>query len=186
MGILSRFFRICKSGIHGVMDLLEDRELLLKQHIRDMETALADDRAGLNQKEQALEQAVRDYEACFNECEKLEQDLAAAIQKPNDPVARLIIKKLKPKEDCRNELAQQIGRLEENISRLGGQIEKQQTELRQIRLKAGAHVYEAGRKRRDTNTVCDPDAGIGQEMTEEEVECELFRRKQKLEKGAQP
>ena len=55
MGILSRFFRICKSDIHGVMDLLEDRELLLKQHIRDMETALADDRAGLNRKEQALE-----------------------------------------------------------------------------------------------------------------------------------
>ena len=41
MGIITRFIRVCKADIHGVMDQLEDKDLLLKQHLRDMEVELS-------------------------------------------------------------------------------------------------------------------------------------------------
>ena len=42
MGITSRLIRIFKADIHGVMDQFEDKGLLLKQYLRDMEDALSD------------------------------------------------------------------------------------------------------------------------------------------------
>ena len=32
MGIMTRIMRLCKADLHGVMDQLEDKELLLKQY----------------------------------------------------------------------------------------------------------------------------------------------------------
>ena len=40
MSILTRMIRLCKADIHGVMDEMENKELMLKQHLRDMEEAL--------------------------------------------------------------------------------------------------------------------------------------------------
>ena len=40
MGIMTRLIKICKADVHGVMDQLEDKALLLKQHLRDMQETL--------------------------------------------------------------------------------------------------------------------------------------------------
>ena len=40
MGIMTRMLRLCKADVHGVMDQLEDKGLLLKQYLREMETSL--------------------------------------------------------------------------------------------------------------------------------------------------
>ena len=40
MGLFSRITRLCRSDLHGVMDQLEDKNLLLKQYLREMEEAL--------------------------------------------------------------------------------------------------------------------------------------------------
>ena len=40
MRIVTRIIRIFKADIHGVIDQLEDQDLLLKQYLRDMEEAL--------------------------------------------------------------------------------------------------------------------------------------------------
>ena len=34
MGIMTRFMRLCKADMHGVIDRLEDKGLLLKQYLR--------------------------------------------------------------------------------------------------------------------------------------------------------
>jgi len=49
MGIMTRFTRIFKADIHGVMDQIENKELILKQGLREMEASLAKNKAQRNQ-----------------------------------------------------------------------------------------------------------------------------------------
>ena len=55
MGILSRVVRLCKADLHGVMDQMEDKELLLKQHLREMQAVMAGRQARLYQLEMRRE-----------------------------------------------------------------------------------------------------------------------------------
>ena len=105
MGITTRLIRLFKADIHGVMDQLEDKGLLLKQSLRDMEDALA-------QKETRLGRVLADRNQTQQACEKnrleinkFEQDLAMALKKDKDEIARMLIRKILP-------LNQMGGRLE--------------------------------------------------------------------------
>ena len=63
MGLFTRMVRLCKADMHGVMDQMEDRGLLLKQHLRDMETALHQKEIYLKQMthtKKQLEQAAKE------------------------------------------------------------------------------------------------------------------------------
>ena len=96
MGIITRFIRVCKADIHGVMDQLEDKDLLLKQHLRDMEVELSRKEARIRRLVASRDQAQGEYEKHSREAEKLDQDLAMAIDKDKDEIARLLLRKLKP------------------------------------------------------------------------------------------
>ncbi len=60
MAILARIIKIFKADIHGVMDRLENRELLLKQHLREMEEIL-------NRKEAKLRQMTASHNQGLND-----------------------------------------------------------------------------------------------------------------------
>ena len=45
MRFFDRVSRLVKSDAHGIIDQLEERDLLLKQHLRDAEIEVADKRA---------------------------------------------------------------------------------------------------------------------------------------------
>jgi phage shock protein A len=52
--------RLCKADIHGVMDQLEDKGLLLKQYMRDMEEELGRKEASLRQMVVSRDKAQQD------------------------------------------------------------------------------------------------------------------------------
>lgn len=54
MGVLSRVVRLCKADLHGVMDQMEDKDPLLRQHLREMEAAMADQQACIDRLEETL------------------------------------------------------------------------------------------------------------------------------------
>ena len=96
MAIITRFMRLCRADIHGVMDDLEDKELVLKQHLRDMEEEVNQKEARLNKMMTSRDHAQREYEKFTRETEKTDQDIAVAIEKEKDDIARVLIKKNKP------------------------------------------------------------------------------------------
>ena len=108
MGILNRLIRIFKADIHGVMDQFEDKGLLLKQYLRDMQDALSEKETCLKQVTVARTQAQRDDENCGLEIEKLEHDLTIAFRKDRDDIARLLIKRIIPLKKLRNDVQQHI------------------------------------------------------------------------------
>jgi phage shock protein A len=95
MGIMKRFTRICKADINGVMDQIEDKDLILKQCLREMEEAISKKQARANNIRASIEKIVYQKDRFFYDQKKLEKDISSAIEKDKDDMARMLIKKIK-------------------------------------------------------------------------------------------
>lgn len=96
MGIASRLIRLCKADLHGVMDQIEDRELLLKQYLREMEEALAVKKEHLERLMARRTRAERDLVSYRDKVGALEEDIALAVAREKDDIARMLIRKKYP------------------------------------------------------------------------------------------
>jgi len=81
MGIFTRIIRLCKADMHGVMDQMEDQGLLLKQHLRDMETALNRKEMYLKQMKQSKNNWNRTVTAAGAGLKKLKKTLALPLKR---------------------------------------------------------------------------------------------------------
>lgn len=181
MTIITRFIRLCKADIHGVMDHLEDKELLLKQYLRDMEDDLNAEKTRLGQLTAANEGSRRFFGKYENEIARIEDEIETAIQKEKDDIARFLIRKSRPYMQMRNQTSRQMEAAEDEISQLKTRIEQRQAQLKDIQRRAREYseTIKAGTDLFDIGDVENDDA-----FTEEEIELELFRRKEKLPKEA--
>ena len=73
MGIMTRFTRLCKADLHGVLDQLEDKGLLLKQSLRDMESEIGRKETKLGQMTTERDHTHRDSDIRKKEKGKLQQ-----------------------------------------------------------------------------------------------------------------
>lgn len=93
MGIAARLIRLCKADLHGVMDQIEDRELLLKQYLREMEASLAVKKTNLERLQARRTQVERDLATCRDKVGAIEEDIALAVGREKDDIARMLIRK---------------------------------------------------------------------------------------------
>jgi phage shock protein A len=178
MGIMTRVVKIFKADIHGVMDQLEDQGLLLKQYLRDMEDALVAGEARLQRKVTARNQARQEYDKLLQQTELLERDLAVAIKKSKDDIARMLIKKLKPVSDLRNDIARHISILNEEIAELKERLNRQKLKYAQIKHRALKYSRRSRYQARWDDLSDMPVNTVWGELSEEEIELELFKRKE--------
>jgi phage shock protein A len=183
MGIMSRVIRLCKADLHGVMDQLEDKDLLLKQHLREMQAVIAGRQARIDQLEEALRNGQRDRAMHAKQLQALEADLDLAVARGKDDIARMLIRKLYP---MRKRVECMTHRLEE----MAGQLDEERDRLGVQRL-----AYDDTRQRvaavreRARNADVMPDVGSisGHSPqlapSEEEIEWELMQRKEAVSPG---
>jgi phage shock protein A len=177
MGILIRAIRIFKADVHGVMDRLEDQKLLLKQHLRDMAEALNLKEAELNKIRLSRQQMQHDFDQYRRRLETLERDLAVALQKNKDDIARMLIRKIKPMESLHDEFAEGIRHLDEEYSYGRDQLDQQR--LRYDRLKQRSIDLFRKTPIQELQKIpaeFDQADNYG-EFSEEEIELELLKRK---------
>ena len=180
MGIMTRLIRLFKADIHGVMDQLEDKQLLLKQYLRDMEEALHQKQARLNNMLISRQQASKKCDNYKLEIEKLEQDLAVAIKKDKDMIARMLIKKLKPLTRLRDDVESHIEALDQETNYFKDNIARQRIQYEQLKHSASAYFRKTEQKEWERTAPAFILDGISQELSEEEVDLELLQRKEAL------
>ena len=183
MGIMTRFMRLCKADIHGVMDQLEDKGLLLKQYLRDMEEELGQKEARLKKLVVSRDKPQQDHDKYSGECEKLDKDIESAIQKGKDDFARLLIMKLKPMATHRDELDRHIQNLGREITQFHELIEEQRLQYEQLELRAKEHLHREERHKWEKTIATTIPSAPSREPTEEEVELELLKRKEAAKGG---
>jgi phage shock protein A len=183
MGILSRMFRLCKADVHGVMDQLEDRGLLLKQYLREMEASLKEKDERLVQIGRHLRQVQRDLNQRHEEVQKLEKDLDLAVLKDKDDIARMLIRKRRTLEDSCEQLTFQLEGLEEEKNSLSETIAHQRLQHEQLKIKAAAFCRQAERQEFAESVATANSASSWKASSDEEIELELLQRKEAMQKG---
>ena len=180
MGIMTRFVRIFKADIHGVMDQLEDKALLLKQYLRDMEASLEQKETRLKKLNAARNQARRECDKYRVEIQKIEQDIETALKKEKDDIARLLIKKLKPLCKLRDSLEGHMDTLDQEVAGLQECIARQRLQYDQLRHRAREYFHTAEQNEWEKARATVSPEGISEEISQEEIELELLQRKEAL------
>ena len=183
MGILSRALRLCKADLHGVMDQMEDKDLLLRQHLREMQAAMAGRQARIDQLEETLRAGERERLRVARQLQNLEEDLDRAVAQSRDDIARMLIRKRFPLQKCTEQMNQ---RLEETAQRLDEERDRQGAE--RLAYDEIRHRVAAARDRSRSAALMpelDPvEAGQPQwTPSEEEIEWELIQRKEAVSSG---
>lgn len=180
MGMMTRMLRLWKADLHGVMDQLEDKGLLLKQYLREMET-------GLQQKEGRCEQLTRDclqirrdMDQRLKEIEKIEKDLDLAVNKAKDDIARMLIRRSLSLQGACSHLQQQLDGLTEEYQHLEKTLAEQRLQYDRLKLKADAFSRRDQARQYEESTAGFSSVGDFLCPTEEEIELELIQRKEAL------
>jgi phage shock protein A len=183
MSVFSRIFRLCKADLHGVMDQLEDKGLLLKQCLREMEESLKHKEARLDQITRNCEQIRRTLARHNEEALALEQDLDLAIRKEKDEIARMLIRKRRTLQGGCGQLQRQLELLAEERGQVAATLEQQRLQYDQLKVKTAAFCRQA-EQRRFEDPVEPPDGAFAWQIpSEEEIELELLQRKEAVRQG---
>lgn len=178
MGIVARFLRLCKADIHGVIDHLEDRNLLLKQYLRDMQEELGRKETRLRTMTASKSHLQHEHDRYAREIEKVEQDLAVAIDKHKDDIARLLIKKLKPVTFHCDQLRGHIDDTDREIIELQDCLEKQRLQYEQLQLRSKEYFHTIECAEWEKSVPATLPSSAFREPSAEEIELELLQRKE--------
>ena len=183
MGIMTRMLRLCKADVHGVMDQLEDKGLLLKQYLREMEASLDHKERQVNALSQNHTDLSRQIARHQEEMNKLEGDLNLAVQKEKDDIARMLIRRRRTLESACRHLQVQLETLSQEESALAATVADQRLQYETLKAKADAYCRRSGR----LQAAVPADSVAGEwapiEPKDEEIELELLQRKEALLKG---
>jgi phage shock protein A len=178
MGIATRIVKIFKADIHGFMDQFEDQGLLLKQYLRDMEEALNQKEAKLARKIALRNQSQKEHHKYDQQYQTLDHDLTVAVQGDKDNIARMLIKKTKPLGSLCDELAGQVATLDEKISQFKDHLSEQRLQYEQLKIRSAEYFHRLERQMREKDILDIIPGNIPGELSEEEIELELLKRKE--------
>lgn len=180
MGLASRFIRLWKADLHGVLESIEDRGLLLKQCLREMEDELESREVELHTLIKKKEEIGQDREILTREAVKVENDLEAAVRMDKDDISRFLIRKKLLLDRRQKELARHIQRLEQEIMNAREAAAGRRTQYQEIRLRA-AEFFRSAQNREREHLFAEIMPATDQcQPSDEEVEIELIRRKNNL------
>ena len=180
MGIATRIVKIFKADLHGVMDQLEDQDLLLKQYLRDMEEALNLKDAKLAKKIALRNQVQKEHDKYDQQYRTLDHDLTVAVQKGKDDIARMLIRKTKPLGNLCDELAGQVATLDEEISQFKEHLSEQRLQYEQLKIRSAEYFHRTEMRVREKDVLDIIPNNIPGELSEDEIELELLKRKEAL------
>ncbi|MBC2709660.1 MAG: PspA/IM30 family protein [Desulfosarcina sp.] len=183
MGIMTRMLRLCKADVNGVMDQLEDKGLLLKQYLREMETSLGHKERQVSALAQRLGRLTGQIGRHVEEMDKLEQDLTLAVEKEKDDIARMLIRRRRALETACSHLEEQMETMTQEKTQLSETLAHQRLQYETLKAKAGSFCRQATDRFFDLESHRSEGAIYSANPSDEEIELELLQRKEALQKG---
>lgn len=178
MSLLNRLNTLVKADAHGVVDAVEDRSLMLRQHVREAEAELHRKEASVA----ALEAEQKDLEQEIPRLEEkmahLEEDISLAMGQEKEDLARFAIKKLLPLKRRYQAAQQRLGEVRQEHHNLVETLALQQAEFENLRARVRGYLAQVGSSPELGDVFAEPI------VEEEEIELELLRRKRLGKKGA--
>lgn len=179
MKFVERMERMIKADAHGVLDRLEERSLLLKQHLREAEIEVQHKRAEVELLQEEERRLEAETSRIADEVAALDEDVELALSGDKEDLARFAIRRLLAKRATgdlltarRADVAERRARLEERLEVQSRQLEELRTRVR-AQLAAAKLAEEQGEPAWAEGCTAD-----------EEIDLELLRRRRTREAGA--
>jgi phage shock protein A len=169
MRFVERVGRLVRSDAHGILDHLEERSLLLKQHLRDAEIEVHRKRSealALEDEQRRLREQAERLEA---KAKALDEDVELALAGDKLELARFAIARLLPIREAHRGLAERIAEVAASRDRLAERLDAQESELEALSARVRARLSELQRE----ETTAPP---LERPVADEEIELELLRR----------
>lgn len=163
-----RLRRLLAADAHGVVEALEDRSLLLKQHLREAELAVDRKRARLQTLEEDERRLTAGIERAERDVHALDEDVELALAGEKEDLARFALGRLLPRRESLRALRGQAVRTLEERRRLEQLLAEQQGELDELARRVRAAIA--------SERVAEP-APVERLVADEEIELELLRRR---------
>jgi phage shock protein A len=186
MGIMTRMLRLCKADVHGVMDQLEDKGLLLKQYLREMETSLEHKAHLVGSLTRRHDDLTGQVARHGEEMEKLERDLTLALKKEKDDIARMLIRRRRALENACRHLNEQMEAIAREKSQLVKTLSDQRLQYETLKAKADTYCRRSADRLFETAAHPHIDPLYPDHPIDEEIELELLERREALQKGGTP
>jgi len=169
-----RFATLIKADAHGVLEQLEERSLLAKQHLREAELELGRKSARCEALDDESRRLADEAERLRSEIASLDEDVELALSGDKDELARFSVRRLLPKQRALEDIVQRRAEISEEHARLGEKLEAQRAELDTLARRVAARLASE----REGGTGGRPSEAPA---ADEEVELELLRRRRAVD-----
>lgn len=173
MKILDRLGLMLRADAHGMMDQLEERSLLVRQHLRDAEIALAHDRARLAAMDEEQQRSDESAEQGEVHLAELDADVALALERGEQELARYAVRRLLPQRAALQVLRARSAGLSTERVRLAERLREQEAAFEALRVRARARLAQLERTEGDAAGA----PSCAHAFSDEDVELELLRRR---------
>ena len=170
MKFLDRLTLLLKADAHGVLERLEERSLLAKQHLREAELELDRKRAQMHACAEESHRLDEEADALEREIASLDADVELAIAGGKDDLARFSVRKLLPMRRAAEAARRRTAELEQERARLAETLAVQERQLEELSASVRTRIAAARYAEGDAFARPAP-------ATDEEVELELLRRR---------
>jgi phage shock protein A len=167
-----RLARLIRADAHGIVESLEDRALLLKQHLREAELELQRKRARIATIDEEAQQLAEAAARIDRAAAKLDEDARLALDAGREDLARFALRKLLPLRREADAARERIAAIAAARERLAPKLALQEQEFEGLQRRIREQLAADARSEPGFGTPLAPEAA------EEEVEMELLRRLQ--------
>ena len=174
MALINRLRRLFVADFHAVLDRVEEPESLLRQAMREMEEALADDEQQLRRYRLEREQLTRKDVEYRQLHETLGEELEICLDADKADLARSLIRRRLETERSLQLLAQRCETLDAQTERLGLRLDENRTRYESMRQKA-----ELFAEQQQETSLTDPFPTGDIRVRDEDVEVALLREYQR-------
>jgi len=165
---IDRLRMLVKADAHAVLEQLEEKSLLVKQHLREAELELDRKRARC----EALEEEGRllgdEASKLRDEIASLDEDVELALSGNKEELARYAVRRLLPKRSALDELTRRRDEIADARERLEATLREQEAEFEELKRSAQRKLAQQA-----TSEAPRPEP----QAADEEVELELLRRR---------
>ncbi len=174
MALINRVSRLFRADMHAVLDRIEEPDLLLKQAIREMEAAFAEDAQRGRLLQHELNQIDRRLQGLQEKLAQMDEELDICFQQGREALAKQLIRKKLELACFTKQLAQRQTLLQQTLADLSRRQHENHTRLESLRQKA--ELLTANAPDDTAGTTGEP---AGLRIDEADVEIAFLREQQK-------
>lgn len=177
MTLMMRITRLFKADMHGLLDLLEEPDTVLKQAIRDMECEIEQGRQVLAEHQRSIERLRRTSGHLESTINTYEERIDIAFEAQNDDLARTFIRKKLETENRLQANMRAIADMTAETEAMQHQLREQQAQLDAI--VANMPLYAGEQSHTEPPVGSAAPSGVA----EEDVEAAFLRAKRQRAGG---